>query len=1208
MAGRVTDRGEYPELVRIVGKVRRRWRLKLALRGAAAVATVGLGAFLVSTFVLGELNFVPAAVLTARFLLALIVVAATAVLILPPLWRRVTDEQVALYLEESEPSLRASLIGALAASQPNPEISRALARRTIETAVRRCREIEGGWRVETRSLARSGGVLGAVVATGLILMVASPDFVRLGARALFLPLRAAEAAGVMRVTVEPGDTSIARGADLPVRASLVGFSGPGADLFARIEGEEEFERMPMLANPDGPGFEIRLFSVRAPAEYFVASNGVRSATYRVDVLELPYVERMQLELVFPEYTGLEVQTYEDGGDIFVPVGTRVRVRAIPTMPVDGGRIVLSSGSTVDLRRAEDGALVGEFTVREGGLYHVELQAGPAGPVNGSPEYLIEVMSDSPPRVVFARPGRDVRVTLVDEVYLEAQASDDFGVRSLELVYSVNGTEERVLPLYGARPLPEVSVGHTFYLEDLELQAGDFISYYARATDVGPEPRRPVSSDMYFIEIRPFGVEYRQADSGGGGGGGGGDQGGPDDQLSQRQRELISATFNVVRDRDEYTEAELRQNLESLASAQEALRRQALTLVERLGNRGAVRDTTFEVIAQALPRAAEEMAQAVTELNAGQPGDALPHEQRALVHLQRAEAAYREVQVSLGQQGGGGGGGGGMNPTARDLAELFGLELDQLRNQYETLQRDQQRQASTELDESLDRVRELARRLERQNEQLRQAMAGQLRGNGTADSQRELAEETLEEARRLERLSREQSRPDLMETARQLREAAEEMRRGAADGRTGNAGQSQRALERLREATRRLERQQAQGIRGEAEDVARRAQRLAEEQRQISRAVDNLPDGPDRAGPGQRLIEQKEEQAGELADLERTLDRLATESRREQPDASRRLRAAADAIRRNQIQDRIRLSRASMQPNTPREYSRRVENEIQTGLDEFRRLAEEASRSVSSGERRGEESLDRARNLVRGLESMQERLQQDGRPGQRGQPGQPGPDGQPGEPGQEGQPGQDGQPGQGQPGQDGQPGQGQPGQEGQPGQPGQDGQPGQGQPGQGQPGEQGGGGEGRLAEGGGYGADRGGSPGGWDDGYGGRDGSWYDDPNQVRQLRSELGERIREAEELRRALAREGLETADLDRAIEEMRALDSDHVFGDSGRLPLLQAAVLDRLKEFEFNLYQTIRGEEIRRLFLSGSGDVPPEYRELVERYYRELSQRRND
>src|SRR5690606_792392 len=159
--------------------------------------------------------------------------------------------------------------------------------------------------------------------------------------------------------------------------------------------------------------------------------------------------------------------------------------------------------------------------------------------------------------------------------------------------------------------------------------------------------------IYFMEIRPFGRDYRQADSGGGGGGGGGG-GSPeaDGQLSQRQRELIAATFNMIRDRENYSEEEFQENLVTLSLAQEKLQEQALTLAPRLANRGVARDSAFRTIAQALPLAAAEMAQAAEELRSQRAGDALPPEQRALLQLQRAEAAYREVQVRMGQQGGG----------------------------------------------------------------------------------------------------------------------------------------------------------------------------------------------------------------------------------------------------------------------------------------------------------------------------------------------------------------------------------------------------------------------------------------------------------------------------------------------------------------------------------------------------------------------------
>ena len=61
-------------------------------------------------------------------------------------------------------------------------------------------------------------------------------------------------------------------------------------------------------------------------------------------------------------------------------------------------------------------------------------------------------------------------------------------------------------------------------------------------------------------------------------------------------------------------------------------------------------------------------------------DAIPNEQKALQHLLRAEATFRQIQVAFGSRGGGGGGGAG-----RDLASLFDLELDTAKNQYETQQ-------------------------------------------------------------------------------------------------------------------------------------------------------------------------------------------------------------------------------------------------------------------------------------------------------------------------------------------------------------------------------------------------------------------------------------------------------------------------------------------------------------------------------------------
>ena len=105
------------ELVDIIRQVRRRWRMKLALRGALGVIGLGLLVLLLSAWGLEAWRFTPGSIITFRIVLGLSVVGLVAYLLIKPLMQHATDEQVALYLEEHEPSLQAEIISAIDASR-----------------------------------------------------------------------------------------------------------------------------------------------------------------------------------------------------------------------------------------------------------------------------------------------------------------------------------------------------------------------------------------------------------------------------------------------------------------------------------------------------------------------------------------------------------------------------------------------------------------------------------------------------------------------------------------------------------------------------------------------------------------------------------------------------------------------------------------------------------------------------------------------------------------------------------------------------------------------------------------------------------------------------------------------------------------------------------------------------------------------------------
>ena len=581
----------------------------------------------------------------------------------------------------------------------------------------------------------------------------------------------------------------------------------------------------------------------------------------------------------------------------------------------------------------------------------------------------------------------------------------------------------------------------------------------------------------------------------------------------------------------------------MALAEGRLREQVEGLVGRMSSRLVEPDPAFRKIAEILPEAVEEMKVAEDRLRALTPEEALAAEQRALQHLQKAEEEY-EVQVTM-QGAAGGGGGGGAGSIAEDLADLFELENDRLANQYEMAQRAEQQQRDQQLDELAERLRELARRQEQELERQRRGSARSGGSGGTR--QRALADEVEEAARRLERLSREQERPDLAEAARRMQEAADAMRRAAANGSDGGAAQAGSALDRLREAQRELERERVARASRDVEQALRTADALARDQKEIASEVKELSqraEPPPRAQLD-RLGLQKQDLESRVGELEKRLDRTSSEIGRSEREAASKLSEGANAIRQGRIKEKIRYSNGVLSGGNA-EYASMFEEDISTSLDRLRDTLTEAAAAVGeSNADAAAEALDRARDIARGLDSMGERLRERG-------------DQQSGEPAN--------------------------GQEGGEGEGGQGGQETQGANGTGS------------------------SEGPW--GPGGTGGDRRPSPlsgNEVRQFRGEVRQWTSEVGELNRSLSELGMTPGDLDEVLEALRALDRDRVYQDREELLRLQTFVAEEMKRFEYDLRRKL-GSDTDEILMSGRDQVPPQFRELVEEYYRALSRSRRE
>ncbi|GIW51221.1 MAG: hypothetical protein KatS3mg081_0576 [Gemmatimonadales bacterium] len=1114
-------------LEQVIRRVYRRWLARMILRGLGVAGVVAVLSALAGAWIVELARFSDAAIMATRVAATLLVLAAAYWFLARPLARRPSHTQIALYLEEHEPSLRSSVLSAaeLYRSGSRPDASPAFVDRVVKEAVEELGRVQYGRRIERAPLAKAGA-LAAAAFVGAIGVFGGPGSLGRAASAL-LPW-AGSVEPPYGIEVLPRDTVVARGSDLRVEARLLNFDASEVELAVKRESSPEWERAPMAVDEETGRHTAFLLKLGEPVQFFVEAAGVRSQVINVNVADLPYVQDIALEYRFPAYTGLAPQRVEGTGDIAALRGTRVRVEVTPTVPPARGMLVIDARDTVAMEPVGESKLAGELRLEKEGFYRVVFETAIAKRVVGSPDYIIDVLEDQPPGVRMVTPGRDLNVTAVEEVYLEAAAEDDYGVTRLELVYSVNGGEERVVSLYSGAGRREVTGGYTFFLEEWSLKPGDLVSYYARAAD-GRRGSEATASDIYFLKVRPFERTYRQADQQPGGGGA---DGAMNTALSERQREIVAATFNLVRDRARYSEDAFRENLATLALAQGKLREEVQTLSRRIESRGIVAlDSMFREVAEALEAAIPEMLKAEELLGRREPGEALGPEQRALQQLQRAEAAFREVQVARAQ---GGGGGGGSMASAEELADLFDLELDKLRNQYERVERGRREAGNAELDAVMEKLRELAQRQQQENERLRAwaERSGTASGDPRA-GQRRLAQEAEELARRLERLAREQSRPELEQTARRLREAAEAMRRAAASGGEGLA-QGRSALDQLREARRMLERQRNDNLRRNVEEALQRAERLARDQREMEEAVGNLGEPQERSGEAvRRLQERKLAMASELGELEKDIDQLARDLRREQPEAGRKLAEAGGFIRDAKVREKILYSRGVIQSRSG-EYARNFEEQIRNDLEQLGELLREARDAVGeTREQRLARALEETRDLVRGLESLGERLRLRQQEPSRAQGRQQGAEQQ--------------------------------------------------------------GGESPGARVGGP-VDRG--PGGY--------GGWLS-PDEVRQFDREFDRQIQDALQLRELLRREGIDVRELDGIIDRLRRLDDPARYSDPRSLAMLEAEVVQGLKEFEYAVRRTLEGNDRQEIFAGGSEEVPAEYRKLVEEYFRVLSEQAN-
>jgi hypothetical protein len=994
------------ELNSYVTQLERRLQLSTLSRGTAITVSAALGATIVLAVALSALAFSDGSVTGARLVL-FVALALAAVFGLGIPFSRLTRARAARKAEEIFPGFQQRLETFVDKEGDEPFLE-LLAADALDVA----RTVSPETVAPNTSLMAWLGVGVASLAVLIWLVAAKPGFLGYGANLLWTGAHTG-VAPLTELQVSPGDATVRRNTDQLITAQMPGLLTPQIVLYARYQSAAKWEQVAMQPRSGASGYQFVLTGVPENVEYYVEAGPRRSRHFNIRVVDLPLIKQIKVTYRYPSWTGLKDTSEDSGGDLRALEGTRADLEVVTDRPLTDGLLVLDGGKEVRLSGGAGNHYQGAVPIEQDGAYHVAaLDQGQA--VRLSEDYFIEARKASPPEVSIARPGGDYRASAIEEVTVGVKAQDEFGLKDLDLHYSVNGGPENTVRLLKQPGDKQASGSSVLALENFKLVPGDLVSVYASAKDARSESH----TDMMFIQVDPFEREFSQSQQAGGGGGGGGGGGQRNDpsEISRREKEMIAATFKQQSDK-KATAKQAAETAKFLSEAQSTLRNQSLSLSGRLEARDLTqKNREFSVFQQEMTAAAEAMTPAATRLQQQKWQDAVPEEQKALQHLLRAEATFRKIEVAFGAGGGGGGGAG------RDLASLFDLELDTEKNQYETQQSASSAdQRAQDINEALKKLDELAHRqeqlaaqqrnksaqgfeqrwqqemLQREAEQLQHQVEqlAQARQNGSQGSQ---GSQSSQGSQGAQGQSSADARGRASQQAAQqaldrLRQAQEEMRRAASDPRA--ASDARLAAERLREASSLLGGMQSQVATGRLGSISKEADRLAAEEKNEADRVSKLKEraaGSSTARDIQQLANDRQRLADDLSNLQQDMRNAARELDAGQRAASGKLREALEGLDESDLETRLQRTadwlRSGIDPNGNGTETQ-IASSLQRLSDQMRQAQQAlvAGGQPQAGTNTAESALNNVERLRRQIEALSGRDAGQRNRGQQGQDGQ-----------------------------------------------------------------------------------------------------------------------------------------------------------------------------------------------------------------------------
>ena len=385
-------------------------------------------------------------------------------------------------------------------------------------------------------------------------MAAAGTFLILLLAVGFGPVRAHPILSVRRgpeITVTPGDTEVERGTTLVISARF-DTKAPAEARLVLLAASGKTRYIPLERHLADPVFGASLSEVTEEAIYHVEYAGGKTRDYKISVFDYPALARADAHLRFPDYTHLANRTIPDTLRVTAVEGTRLTYILHLNKAVTHARLI-SSRQRLDLELTNDSvAILNDFPVTGSDRYSLALEDA-QGRTNKFPsDFVIVAVTNQRPELKVLFPRGDQRVSRLEELQVQGEATGEFGLLKYGFGYALAGQDPHLVELGQAAPgRRKCSFNYLLALEKLGVEKDQVVAYFVWADDFGSDGKvRRTFSDIFFAEVRPFEEVFRPDESGAPDGQNSGQPGNRGTELAEMQKEIIVATWKLQQEKSQ----------------------------------------------------------------------------------------------------------------------------------------------------------------------------------------------------------------------------------------------------------------------------------------------------------------------------------------------------------------------------------------------------------------------------------------------------------------------------------------------------------------------------------------------------------------------------------------------------------------------------------------------------------------------------------